>query len=203
MPAVSQRGLHPLVQKKSLVTHLCTTYEQRRISLLLSSVSLVILFFIHMPLIGHGKMASCPKKDNLPARITKLSPEKGCSQTSAQSKSSPSLQKKRGRAGELMFRLPGAKLRNPHSSHGKKGQGWGTPPPLLCRYNLKQGERKEVLQLDMPHRLLRLSMLHQLSFMELSQHTNYREKNPSQMFAKALIRHRTCSNNGYSTTCSA
>lgn len=43
-----------------------------------------------MPLIGRVKMASCPeKKDIMPVRITKLSPEKGCSQTSAQSKSSP------------------------------------------------------------------------------------------------------------------
>lgn len=50
-----------------------------------------------MPLIGHAKMASCPeKKDILPVRITKLSPEKGCSQTSAQSKPSPlSPEKKR------------------------------------------------------------------------------------------------------------
>lgn len=141
MPAVSQRGLHPLVQKKSLVTHLCTTYEQRRISLLLSSVSLVILFFIHMPLIGHGKMATCPKKDNLPARITKLSPEKGCSQTSAQSKSSPSLQKKRGRRIDVQTAWCKAEESSQLTWKERTGLGHTSSSPLQVQPQTRREER--------------------------------------------------------------
>lgn len=41
-----------------------------------------------------------------------------------------------------MFRLPGTKLRNPHSSRGKKGQGWGTPPPLQVQPQTRRREER-------------------------------------------------------------
>lgn len=86
------------------------------------------------------------------------------------------------------------------STNLRKGGGWGTSPPLQVQSHTRA--REERFCSWRYH--LRLSTLHHINFTEQSQHINsYREKNTSQMFAKALVRRRTCSKKGYSTTSSS
>lgn len=73
--------------------------------------------------------------------------------------------------------------------------------PLLCRYNLIQGWEERFCSWRCH---MRLNTLHHVNFTEQSQRINsYREKNASQMFAKALVRRRICSKKCYSTTSSS
>lgn len=129
---------------------------------------------------------------------------------SAQSKSIPPLQKKKKKKEavnsifqQALFALAITRFLHVHevpSTNLRKGGGWGTSPPLQVQSHTRA--REERFCSWRYH--LRLSTLHHVNFTEQSQHINsYREKNASQMFAKALVRRRTCSKKGYSTTSSS
>lgn len=208
MPAVSQRGLHPLVPKKLMPPTLYYLGVKNKFFLLLSSVSLVLLFFIYDPT-GHVKMTSCPEqKDIMLVRIRKLPPEKGWWKNQHSPNQVPQFRKKKKKKEAVssifqqaifalaikyflhVHEVPSTNLRNPHSSHVRKGGGWGTSPPLQVQSHTRvQEERFCSWRCHM-----RLSKLHHANFTEQSQHINsYREKNTRQMFAKALVRRRTSS----------
>lgn len=127
---------------------------------------------------------------------------------SAQSKSSSPLQKKKKKKAvnsifqQAIFALAITRFLHVHevpSTNLRKGGGWGTSPPLQVQSHTRA--REERFCSWRCH--MRLSTLHHVNFTEQSQHINScREKNTSQMFAKALVR-RTCSKKGYSTTSSS
>lgn len=156
------------------------------------------------------------KKDIMPVRITKLSPEKGWWKNQ-QSKSSPHSKKKKKyiiyikavnsvfqavfalHVSSMFMNWPAQIWGIPTAHIGGKEGSEAHPPPLQVQSHTRRWEERFCSW----RCHMRLSTLHHVNFTEQSQHINSYRKNTSQMFAKALVRRRTCSKKGYSTASSS